>query len=476
MPAAIYLRISQDRTGEAAGVGRQLKDCEALASRLGLDVIRVIDDNDVSAYGRKKRPGWEELVSLIESRAVDTVVTYHVDRLYRRTADLEALLTIVEGYGLKIHTVSAGDLDLSTSTGRMVAKMLGAAAAGEVERKAERQARQKLQVAEAGGFNGGRQPLGFHKDGVTIDESRAPALREAVARLLSKHSLASCARYVSDEWGVTVRPRVLRDALVAPRIAGLRQYWSAADRARWKADMGTRSDRPNGRDSGMRTMPATWEEIITVTEWTRVRGVLLNPDRTSGQSPRGRSLLGGLLTCTCERGMGYSRAAYKCMANAGGCGKVSCSTRGVESLITGLMDEVLDDTELPSAYVAESMSPERGRLQARYDELLPLWREGVISRGELTEQRTALQVEMARLDATESASVRRAVESEATLDALTRWHELGDDTTARATAIRAMFTGIRIHPAASGGASGPKFDTSRVRLQWRGSDAWVTVD
>ena len=55
-----YLRISEDRTGEEAGVDRQRADCLALCARLGLPVV-VVDvfmDNDTSAFLHKKRPGF----------------------------------------------------------------------------------------------------------------------------------------------------------------------------------------------------------------------------------------------------------------------------------------------------------------------------------------------------------------------------------------------------------------------------------
>ena len=48
-----------------------------------------------------------------------------------------------------------GEVDLSNPTGRLVARMLGAAARHEAEHKAERQKRQRRQAAEAGRVAGG---------------------------------------------------------------------------------------------------------------------------------------------------------------------------------------------------------------------------------------------------------------------------------------------------------------------------------
>lgn len=46
--AAIYVRISRDADGRAAGVERQEADCRALAERMGLTLHpRVFKDNDI---------------------------------------------------------------------------------------------------------------------------------------------------------------------------------------------------------------------------------------------------------------------------------------------------------------------------------------------------------------------------------------------------------------------------------------------
>ncbi|MEB0014852.1 recombinase family protein, partial [Glaciimonas sp. Cout2] len=56
--AAIYVRISRDRVGAGLGVERQEDDCRVLAKQMGLEVVRVLVDNDISAYSGKKRPGY----------------------------------------------------------------------------------------------------------------------------------------------------------------------------------------------------------------------------------------------------------------------------------------------------------------------------------------------------------------------------------------------------------------------------------
>jgi site-specific DNA recombinase len=68
---AIYTRISQDRTGAELGVERQLEDCQALAKANGWTVVAEYSDNDISAYGGKRRPGYAALLDAIKNRDVD---------------------------------------------------------------------------------------------------------------------------------------------------------------------------------------------------------------------------------------------------------------------------------------------------------------------------------------------------------------------------------------------------------------------
>lgn len=82
--AVVYCRISQDRTGEQAGVARQKKDSEALTQQRGWDVTDVFIDNDLSAAGKTTRPGFERMLRAIDGGEVDIVIAWTLDRLTRK--------------------------------------------------------------------------------------------------------------------------------------------------------------------------------------------------------------------------------------------------------------------------------------------------------------------------------------------------------------------------------------------------------
>src|SRR5258708_35985353 len=75
--AAIYVRISNDKTGAGLDVGKQEADCSVLAARFGLDVSAVHIDNVISAFnGRMSTtpPGYLDLLADITTRRVEPVM------------------------------------------------------------------------------------------------------------------------------------------------------------------------------------------------------------------------------------------------------------------------------------------------------------------------------------------------------------------------------------------------------------------
>ena len=93
------------------------------------------------------------------------MVAWHSDRLHRSPVELETFISTVEAAGIDVETARAGVLDLSTPSGRMVARQLGAVARYESEHKAERQRRKHQELAEAGkSSGGGTRPFGYQAD------------------------------------------------------------------------------------------------------------------------------------------------------------------------------------------------------------------------------------------------------------------------------------------------------------------------
>jgi Resolvase, N terminal domain len=115
MRAAVYTLISQDVTGQRAGVTRQLEDCEALADRLGWEVTHRYGDNDLPDSAGPTRPSFEAMLAAMADSEFGAVICWHPDRLFRSTKDLERLIDIANGRQVQLRTVNlavAADLGL----------------------------------------------------------------------------------------------------------------------------------------------------------------------------------------------------------------------------------------------------------------------------------------------------------------------------------------------------------------------------
>jgi DNA invertase Pin-like site-specific DNA recombinase len=187
--AVIYLRISQDRTGEGLGVERQEKACRDLARRLGLTITGVYTDNDFSATNGKARPEFERMLR----ERPEGIVCWHQDRLLRMTSDLERVIDL----DVPVHTVTAGLFDLTTPTGRGMARTVAAWSTVETEHKAERQRSANVQRAERGHWQFSRRPYGYRRpkgsNVIEIVPEEAEIVRECYRRYNAGESLYSIA-------------------------------------------------------------------------------------------------------------------------------------------------------------------------------------------------------------------------------------------------------------------------------------------
>src|SRR5438067_3356752 len=107
--AGIYVRISSDPNQTRLGVERQEEDCRELVARHGWRLHRVYEDNDLSAYSGKARPGYRALLDDVRDGVVKVVVAWHADRIYRHPKDLEGFIDVVPAAGAHVATVKAGD-------------------------------------------------------------------------------------------------------------------------------------------------------------------------------------------------------------------------------------------------------------------------------------------------------------------------------------------------------------------------------
>jgi DNA invertase Pin-like site-specific DNA recombinase len=276
--AVIYCRMSEDREGGGLGIDRQREDCEQLAASLGLKVLRVYPDNDLSAYSGKPRPQYRQMLEDLRNGAAGVVIAWHTDRLHRSPVELEEYIDICEPRRIDTRTVKAGHLDLTTATGRMIARQLGVQARYEVERMIERQRRAREQKVERGEYCGGPRPYGWEGDGVTPVPEEVAVIRESCEAILAGASARSVALDLNrrklftstgSEWEGGSLSRMLR----RPRNAGIIQF--------------------RGEEGGV----SKWDGAVDEATWRSVLGVLNDPSRMPTASNVRKWLGSGLYQC-----------------------------------------------------------------------------------------------------------------------------------------------------------------------------------
>lgn len=458
--AGIYVRISQD-DGRQLGVTRQRADCEALVARKGWSVGGLYADNSVSAYSDRERPAYRRMLDDIKNGLIDAVVAWHPDRLHRSPRNLEDFIDVIEATGAKVATCTAGDYDLSTPEGRLMARIVGSVARKESEDKSRRLRRKHEELATSGKVGGGGvRPFGFEKDRVTVRIAEAERLREAARRVLSGESLYSIikdwtAEGVATSTGVPWSTTSLRATLIRPRIAGLREH------------------------NGQIVAKAEWPAILDEAIWRQVQAVLTNPSRRKNALVRSYLLTGILRCSSCGARMtaaprpgtqrsggrpGASIRAYGCHLPAGGCGKTYGLAEPIEEIVRDAVFFALDGpallaarsrTEGPESDVTAEIAAD----EARLSELADVWADGEISRAEWLRVRTRIEerlVERRRQLRSRPAHVLANLS-----DLRSEWDSLPLD---RQRAIISSLVDVELLPSTR---ARNRFDPDRVRLTWR---------
>lgn len=470
MDCVIYTRISLDRTGEGLGVARQEQECRDLAERLGMTVVHVYSDNDISATSGKVRPGFEAMLDAQPG----AIVAWHQDRLLRLTRDLERVIAL----NVPVYTVTAGTLDLTTPAGRAVARTVAAWSQYEGEQKATRQVAANVQRA-ASGVHQGRVGYGYRRDGaaVVLDDAEAAIIRAAVRHVLDGESLRAVCKNLDAQhvptpgrgagWNTTT----LKQLLLRPSLAGLTVH----------------------RGEVIGRSPANSPRVIDEDTHERLKAVLTDPLRRT--SPAGRApkyLLGGIARCgrsdgardqagepvecggvmvravgrkttTKTGGAKHQPPSYVCSE----CYRVRRKQEDVDKVVQAL---VIGRLQMPDAALLFSQGDPAAlqeardtidALDARLANAADMYASGSIDAAQLTRITERLRADRALAAAAVDAALPPAVPAELIgPNARQVWDRLSMDVK---RAVLDTLVTVTILPSGSGKA----FDPNTVRVTWR---------
>lgn len=463
MRAAIYARISDDRGGTGLGVARQDRDCREFCGHRHWTVTETFVENDVSAFGHRRRPLYRQLLAGINEGRFDALVVWHPDRLHRSPVELEEFIALVEATGLVVASVCAGDYDLGTPEGRLTARIVGSVARKESEDKSRRLRRKHVELAEAGKVSGGgHRPFGYEADRRTVRPAEAAEIVAAAARARAGDSLRSIvldwqARGVQTVTGAAWSATTVKRLLSSARISGQREHL------------------------GRGAVPAEWPAIIDPEDTVRLRAIFADPGRDrrpDGATVRGY-LLSGFVACggcgvrmtarpVLRKGLRYRR--YACAADRGGCGRCGIGSEPLEELVVEAVMRVLDGPELARKVARRRRAApvpaadDVAGLESRLTELAEMYAAGEISRSEWATARAGLD--------------QRLAEARVSLASVTR-AEVVDPWVGKAGALRAEWGAMtldrrravlatiieRVDIARTTKANN-RFDPSRVSIAW----------
>ncbi len=423
----------------------------------GWDIVRVHVDNDVSAFSGKRRPGYERLLADVSAGAVDVVLAWHPDRLHRSPLELEEFIVAVEKGGVGVQTVTAGQWDLSTATGRFFARQLGGVARYESEHRGER-LRAKLEQNATRGVTHGRATYGWRAEYApdktrcdVVHEEEADVVRGIAGQLLAGESLRSItanlnARGVPSPRGGPWHKGMVRHLVLRERNAGLRVH--------------------RGQVVGQ----GTWEPILDPGTYEQVRAVLGDPARKTSTGTAAQHLLSGIARCgVCGTPV---RVAWNRTVHSYRCSGRSCVSRrkaDVDELVSRVVVARLARPDAVDLFAPDTSDVRRAAaeevqvLRARLDNAADDYADGKIDARQLeritARLRPAVATAEARARAVDDAPLLSDLLGVA--DVETAWRSL---SLSRRRAVVEALMAVTILPTRQGVRT---FDPSTVRIEWK---------
>jgi site-specific DNA recombinase len=452
----LYVRISEDVEGLGKGVRRQEQDGRRLCKQRGWDSV-LFEDNDASAYKRKPRPAFERMLKDLADRRLDGVVVYDIDRLARRPTDLERLIDIYDRRKLVFATVQ-GDLDLSTSDGRTMARVMCAFANKSSMDTSRRVTRKHLELAQQGLPVGGNRPFGYKADKRTLDKREAKLIQVAAQDILKGVGLHTICRQWNERGIATTvgnpwRKQVLKNMMLSPRLAGYRVYQGGI-----------------ARDDEGKPVTGQFPPVLDVPTWEAVCAVLTDPSRSGPHVHVGgrKYLLSGIARCSAcgkpmlggadNRSGGYS---YSCKA-ADGCGKVAISGPKLDAMVTELVQKYLSKRSVRPRAESWPGETDLEDITGRVAELMNAYGAGDLSGDVVFPQVSKLENQQRALRDDKATWLRGRAISSLPTKAAGAWPKEIDE---QRTLISALILAVVVRPAV---ARGGRFDPGRVEPPiWR---------
>ncbi len=471
--AIVYVRLSsyQGQSDTTTSPERQEEVCRAYCTAHGWSVADVIFDLDVSGSDkglRLDRPGllrvrtrWDE---------ADVLVFAKMDRIARNVADWEQLREEAAEHGVALVSV-AENFDLTTPNGRFAATIMQAFAAMEASMISTRTTEAIAYLAREGRHRGGMAAFGWRitprREGpgyvLTLDETRAAVLREAISRTLDGEPTDRIvddfnARKVPSPEGKGWANDSLRKLLRRPILRGMQVH---------------RGEIVRGPD-GMPIRPH--QPLVTDDEWRALRTALDSRAHEGGWWRKPPHLLKSIAVCDlCGRALHNvdqeGKAGFlKCSRhsrNGQRCPGVAIHRENLETYVEEVFLSMLGDVQIAEEETVEGVSGELLEVEAALDVIAEKIRyvEDDDEEAGLMRQRRMLVAKRKELRALPVEPTIQITEVGETFSE--RW--VRADLEMRRALLGSVVQEIRVRKGRRGGLPANRQPTrDRVDIRWRG--------
>ena len=314
--AAIYTRLSL-ADENSTSTSRQKKECEDHAKSLGLEVVKVFNDEGISGFKDVERPEFDEAIEALVRGEFDTLIVWKLDRLSRRgMGHIGTLLDRLDGSGRRIVSKMDG-IDTSQSHGRIMVALLSEMARSESANTSLRLKAERHESREKGRISCGKVPWGLMRldDGKIAPHPETGSIaREVVDRFLAGEKRMEIVRWLNESGHFTDRGNLWSEAALArwlnfPTLAGIYSHNPEKNRV----------PEPY-RHSETGELVRVGEGIITEAEFWEIR-TRLRPRRVKNGTYGRKSskALSGLLKCgKCGSTMYGAKEDYYCSGSRKG--------------------------------------------------------------------------------------------------------------------------------------------------------------
>jgi DNA invertase Pin-like site-specific DNA recombinase len=119
---AIYTRVSTSDKNQTTE--NQLRELKSYCERMDYEIVKIYEDEVSGAKSREKRPAYNALCKDAFRKNFELIIGWDVSRFGRSMKEFVSFLADMDDRGIGVIAVKNG-LDTSSSTGRLMMKMIG---------------------------------------------------------------------------------------------------------------------------------------------------------------------------------------------------------------------------------------------------------------------------------------------------------------------------------------------------------------